>query len=81
MPNFKVIGHKAEGKPTEADVLIYDAIGPTDWGMVSAEDIKAQLDSLPDLAQINLHVNSPGGYVFEGLAIYNLLKEDRKSVV
>lgn len=80
MPNFKVINRKAEGKNT-ADVLIYDAIGPSDWGMVSAEDIKKQLDQYPDIQTINLHVNSPGGYVFEGLAIYNLLKDHPANVI
>lgn len=61
------------GPKNSADILIYDAIGPEDWGLVSAKAISKELDALGAVDQINVGINSPGGYVFEGLAIYNLL--------
>jgi ATP-dependent protease ClpP protease subunit len=58
-----------ENTSREADVYIYDEIGG--WGVYASEFIN-QLASL-DVDQINLHLNSPGGDVFEGSAIYNCL--------
>ena len=54
-----------------ADVYIFDEIGL--WGVTAKdfiEDVK-DLDSTP----INLHINSLGGDVFDGMAIYNILKK------
>jgi ATP-dependent protease ClpP protease subunit len=36
-----------------------------------SEDLKA----LGDISHINLHIHSPGGDVFDGIAIYNLLNK------
>jgi ATP-dependent protease ClpP protease subunit len=57
------------------EILIYSDIGPEEWGGVSAKGIKAQLDTMRDAAQITVRINSPGGDVFDGFAIYNLLAE------
>lgn len=54
----------------EADVLIYDYIG---WGGVTAADFAKELQAIK-AKTINVRVNSPGGDVFDGLAIYNSLK-------
>ena len=55
-----------------AEISIYEEIGG--WG-VSAKTFANDLKALGgNLKQINLHIHSPGGDVFEGLAIYNLLK-------
>jgi ATP-dependent protease ClpP protease subunit len=55
--------------PDEVDILIYDEISM--WGCNAAQFVT-------DLAEIeakviNLRVNSPGGIVFDGLAIYQAL--------
>jgi len=42
--------------------------------VVGARQFIADLDAL-DVEDIDLHINSPGGEVFEGLAIYNALRE------
>jgi ATP-dependent Clp endopeptidase proteolytic subunit ClpP len=42
--------------------------------VVGARRFIADLDAL-DVEDIDLHINSPGGEVFEGLAIYNALKD------
>ena len=53
------------------EVLIYDEIGA--YG-VSAKGFLAELGALPDDAAIDLRLNSPGGSVFDAVAIYNALK-------
>ncbi|MBN9176113.1 MAG: ATP-dependent Clp protease proteolytic subunit [Microbacterium sp.] len=59
--------------------------GPIDswggyWG-ISTKDVSGVLDSLPDsVSQINLRINSPGGEVFEGIAILNLLRAHKAKV-
>lgn len=61
--------------PKKAEIVIYDRIGPKDWDGrgVDASQVKKDLDSLGELDEITLRINSPGGNVFHGLAIYNLL--------
>ncbi|MBG6292107.1 Clp protease ClpP, partial [Pseudomonas nitroreducens] len=54
-----------------AEILLYDEIGA--WG-ISAQQFARELKALGDLQRIDLRVHSPGGDVFEGTAIYNLLK-------
>lgn len=54
-----------------AEVLLYDEIGA--WG-ITAKQFAKDLKALGDLQRIDLRVHSPGGDVFEGTAIYNLLK-------
>lgn len=61
----------------EADVLIYDAIGY--WG-VQAEQFAKDLQSLK-VETINLRINSPGGSVFDGIAMYNALVSHKARVV
>ncbi len=53
-----------------AEVLIYDEIGA--YG-VSAKGFLAELGALPDDAPIDLRLNSPGGSVFDAVAIHNAL--------
>lgn len=77
MPNLSV---KA-GANNSADILIYDVIGPEWMDYVSAESIAKALKDLAGIEQINVRINSPGGLVFEGLAIYNLLKNHAAKVV
>lgn len=54
-----------------AEVVIYDEIG---WFGVSAQDFIRELRAI-DATDITLRVNSPGGEVFDGIAIYNLLRD------
>lgn len=46
----------------------------------TATSFKNDLDSLGDISDINLYINSPGGNVFEGLAIHNMLKRHKAKV-
>ena len=46
----------------------------------SAAGFRDTLKDLGDVKTINLHINSPGGSVFEGIAIYNMLKQNKAHV-
>lgn len=55
------------------EILIYSDIG-ADWmgEGITAQNIKKELDALE--GDISIRINSPGGDVFDGFAIYNLIK-------
>lgn len=57
-----------------ADVDIFGDIGN---GGVTAQQFANDLRAIGDVSQINLRINSPGGAVFEGMAMYNLLKHHK----
>lgn len=54
-----------------AVIYVYDEIGY--WG-TTAGDLVNELSELQGVTAIDLHINSPGGEVFEGIAIYNCLR-------
>jgi len=62
---------------TEAEIIIYDEIGESFFGDgVSAKSFSAELKEISSsVKNITVRVNSPGGNVFDGLAIYNRLKQ------
>lgn len=71
---YNITPANVEGSP--AEVLLYDVIGA--WGVSAkqfAEDLKASAGSA-----ITLRINSPGGDVMEGAAIYNILRSDGRQV-
>src|SRR5699024_6604018 len=52
-----------------------------DEGEHSAQTFKNELDSLGGVETINLYCNSPGGSVFEGITIHNMLKRHNARVI
>lgn len=60
----------------KGEVLIYGDIVSSKWDddEVSATDFKKSLDDLGNVSEIDVHINSSGGNVFAGHAIYNILK-------
>lgn len=70
---------------TEAEIVIYAAIGQDFWGdgsMISAKQFSDELKKIPDTVNtINVRINSPGGDVFDGIAIYNRLKQHKAKKV
>lgn len=46
----------------------------------SASQFRDLLKQVGDVKTINLHINSPGGDVFEGVSIYNMLKQSKAKV-
>lgn len=59
-----------DGKPASAEIEIYDEVGF--WGIRAADFIR-DLRAMGEVDAITLNINSPGGEVFDGLAIYNVL--------
>jgi ATP-dependent Clp protease protease subunit len=70
-----------EVKEDKADLFIYGDIVSYKWldEDVTANDIKEQIRNL-NVSELNVHINSYGGDVFEGVAIYNLLKQHKAKV-
>ena len=71
------------------DLFIYGDIEDIDidwttWSIVQSENsakfFKEALAAHPDVKQINVYVNSPGGYVMEAMAIRNQLKRHPANV-
>ncbi len=73
MQSWYTIRARDEG----AELLIYDEIGA--YG-VSAKSFLAELGALDTKAPLNLRLNSPGGSVFDAVAIYNALQRHEGSV-
>lgn len=73
--------YSLESKNDVADLYIFGDITSWPWleSDVSASGIVNELQSL-DAKEINVHINSYGGEVAEGLAIYNTLKNSDMKV-
>jgi len=67
---------------SNGELMIYGVIDPraADGNGIRAIDV---IDSLASLRgdTITVRINSPGGVVMEGIAIYNALRDDRRRVV
>ena len=65
-----------------AELNIFGDITSMPWleSDVSAHNLSKQLAELGDVTQINVNINSYGGEVMEGLAIYNALKRHKAHV-
>lgn len=62
-----------------ADVFIYGDIGGW-WDGIQPEDVAREIAEL-DVSTLNVKVNSPGGIVFDGIAIYNAFASHKAHVV
>lgn len=74
---FKI--RNKEDDATKAEVFIYGEIGGW-FGDVSADDLVKELNGIKG-SKLEVHINSPGGSVFDGLAIYNALNRHPSDVV
>ena len=88
----KILGFKSNGqKPlrvasksaTKAEITLYSAIGEGLWGdSISAKQFSETLNSIdPAVNEITVRINSPGGDVFDGVAIYNRLKQHKAKII
>lgn len=66
--------------PRTGELLLYGDVGPSEWGMIDAKSANEALKQLGDVAVINLRIDSAGGGVFDGMAIYNQLKRHAAAV-
>lgn len=76
-PPYKVLSRwdgtiRSAGDPRANEIDIYDIIGSDLMGEgVTAKTVTAKLAGQKDII---VNINSPGGDVFEGIAIYNILR-------
>lgn len=69
---YRIVRNTADqGAPTRVD--IYEEIGGSWFGGVTAVDFVAELAAIE--GDLEVHINSPGGDVFEGLAIYTAIAQ------
>ena len=73
----KPSAYKIENKAEESTVYIYDEIGM--WG-IEAQVFVKDFNAI-DSKTIHLRVNSPGGSVFDGTTIYNVIKQHKSKVI
>lgn len=74
--NPDISWYKMQASENVADIYIYDEINP--WG-IQADQFVKELNAL-QVSTIRLHMNTPGGSVFDGIAIYNALKQHKAKV-
>lgn len=62
-------------------ITMFETIGEDWWtgGGVTASKVAAQLRAIGDRA-VEVHINSRGGDMFEGIAIYNVLREHSQDI-
>lgn len=71
---------KAKGNTGE--IWLYDQVGKDWFGEgITAKSFRTELAALGQVSTINLRINSPGGDVFDGVAIYNALAQHPARIV
>lgn len=73
MKRFWTMGKVAKD---EGEITLYGVISSESWwgDEVTPKQFKSDLDALGDIKTLNVRINSPGGDVFAGSAIYSMLK-------
>ncbi len=70
---------------TKAEIVIYGGIGPDYWGdgsMISAKQFLSDFRKIDStVTEITVRINSGGGDVFDGIAIYNLLSQSKAKII
>lgn len=78
----RLVEFKQSAAPNEVDMYIYGDVKGDSWtwwdgkeeSNTSAEYFRKELEKYQNISRINIYINSYGGSVFEGNAIYNQLK-------
>jgi ATP-dependent Clp protease, protease subunit len=62
-------------------ITMFDSIGEDYWtgGGVTAKKVQSQLRAIGD-RDVEVHINSYGGDMFEGIAVYNVLREHPNAI-
>lgn len=65
------------------EICIYGEISSYDYWEedVTPTNFKKDLDALGEIDTLNIYINSPGGSVFAGQAIYNIIKRHKANVI
>jgi ATP-dependent Clp protease, protease subunit len=66
---------RAAKKAAVLELYVYNVIGD-DWGGgITSKDVQTAIKTAGKIDSINVHVNSPGGDCFEGVAIHNIIRQ------
>lgn len=68
-------------KEKSADIYIYQDIGEGWFDGFTAKDFADNLKKMGEVDTLNVFINSPGGDVFDGVAIYNILKRHKAKII
>ena len=71
---------KASANNGKGVIEIYDVIGPSWAGMIDSKSVASAINGMGDVSEIEVRINSPGGSAFEGLGIYNILKQHSATI-
>lgn len=74
---------RAEALGDDLEINVLDVIGYDPWtgGGITAKAFKRTIDQYPDAKQIRVLINSPGGIIDDGMAIFNALRRHQALVV
>lgn len=74
----KLFKFEAKSKNAIHEIVLYGEIGENFWGDgISAKAFSDMLAKIPATEELHIRVNSPGGSVFDGMAIYERIKQHR----
>lgn len=70
---------KAATEKTAGNLYLYGEISDVSWfeDDVTPAKFQSDLQALGDIKNLNVYINSPGGDVFAGIAIYSMLKRHK----
>jgi ATP-dependent Clp protease protease subunit len=75
VPSFR-----AAKKVSDLHLFVYNIIGDS-WGYgITASAVQQAISAAGEFSAIILHINSPGGDCFEGIAIYNIVRQQKVPV-
>ena len=80
-PNTGLVSARNKTKGVNVvDLFLDDVIG-SQFGGVSPKQFNEQISAAGEVDRINLYINSPGGSVFDGIAMYNTLRGAKAEVI
>lgn len=64
--------YEIKAKADRAEIYIYDTIGDS-WEGTTGKQFASDLKDIGNVSLLDIYINSPGGSVFDGISIYNVL--------
>ena len=64
----------AKTRKGRGEIYIYEDIGEGWFGGLTAKAFSDTMREIGDVSALDIYINSPGGSVFDGVAIYNQIK-------
>lgn len=68
--------YEIKARDSVGEVYLYDVIGDS-WEGTTGKQFAQDLKAIGDVAVLNVYINSPGGSVFDGVAIHNVLRRHK----